>query len=141
MVFYGDHMWSDRFGTLFDRSKGYPSHNLKDFDTLDNSAAGDILKELDNGSDFKLMIGHILGIDSAGHTVGPFHKELERKLRDTSEIIHSIVDKMDRHTTLIIFGDHGMTNNGDHGGSSELELRTILFAHQKTPFPMHEHRD
>ncbi len=48
---------------------------------------------------------------------------------------------MDRHTTLIIFGDHGMTNNGDHGGSSELEMRTILFAHQKTPFPMYHHHD
>ncbi len=73
VVFYGDHMWPERFGTLFDRSKGYPAHNLKDFDSLDNGAASDILKELDNGSDFKLMIGHIIGIDSAGHTVGPFH--------------------------------------------------------------------
>jgi len=36
---------------------------------------------------------------------------------------------MDRDTTLIIHGDHGMTNGGDHGGGSEAELRTILFAH------------
>lgn len=27
VVFYGDHMWPERFGTLFDRSKGYPAHN------------------------------------------------------------------------------------------------------------------
>ena len=35
VVFYGDHMWTERFGKIFDRSKGYPAHNLKDFDTLD----------------------------------------------------------------------------------------------------------
>jgi phosphatidylinositol glycan class O len=75
------------------------------------------------------MIGHIIGIDSAGHTVGPFHKELERKIKDTNRILEQIIEKMDKHTTLIVFGDHGMTNNGDHGGSSELELRTIFFAY------------
>jgi len=85
------------------------------------------------------MIAHVIGIGSAGRTVGSYHKEFERKLIDTSEIINTIVDRMDRHTTLIILGDHGMTNNGDHGGASEAELRTILFAHQKTPFPMYEH--
>jgi len=85
-----------------------------------------------------LMIAHIIGIDSAGHTRGLFHKELERKIQDTNRFINSIIDKMDRDTTLVIFGDHGMTNSGDHGGGAELELRTILFAHQKTPFPMHE---
>ena len=30
------------------------------------------------------MLGHIIGIDSAGHTVGPFHSELERKIVETS---------------------------------------------------------
>lgn len=36
---------------------------------------------------------------------------------------------MDEHTTLIVFGDHGMTEDGNHGGGSDLELRTVLFAH------------
>ena len=67
------------------------------------------------------MIGHIIGIDSAGHTVGPFHNELERKIKDTNRILEQIIEKMDKHTTLIVFGDHG--------GSSELELRTIFFAY------------
>lgn len=43
---------------------------------------------------------------------------------------------MDRDTTLVVFGDHGMTSNGSHGGSSELEMRSALFAYQKTAFPM-----
>jgi len=132
VVFYGDKLWTDHFGTLLDRSKSYPAFNLKDFDTFDNNVYRDIISELDDGSNFKLMIAHIIGIGSAGHTVGCYHKEFERKLIDTSEIIQTIVDRMDRDTTLIILGDHGITNNGDHGGASEAELRTILFAHQKT---------
>lgn len=43
---------------------------------------------------------------------------------------------MDDETTLVVFGDHGMTLDGSHGGSSEEEMRTVLFAYQKKPFPM-----
>lgn len=42
---------------------------------------------------------------------------------------------MDDETTLIVFGDHGMTEDGNHGGGTELELRTVFFAYQKEPFP------
>lgn len=40
---------------------------------------------------------------------------------------------MDNDTTLVIFGDHGMTVGGSHGGNSEEEIRSALFAYQKTP--------
>jgi len=102
---------------------------LSDFDTLDRSVLHEIISELVNGSDFKLMIANIIGIDSAGQKHGIYHKELERSIIDTNEIIHAIVDRMDHHTTLMILGDRGMTDNGDHGGASEAELRTVLFAH------------
>jgi phosphatidylinositol glycan class O len=53
-------------------------------------------------------------------------------------MIEEIITRMDSDTTLLVFGDHGMTQDGNHGGGSELELRTVLFAFQKTPFPMSE---
>lgn len=49
------------------------------------------------------------------------------------------MELMDDQTTLVVFGDHGMTESGNHGGGSELEMRTVLFAYQKTAFPMAEH--
>jgi len=84
VVFYGDELWSKRFKNLLDRYKGYDTFDVKDLDTLDNNVYRDVFKELDEGSNFKLMIIHVIGIDSAGHTVGPFHKEIERKIQDTS---------------------------------------------------------
>ena len=32
-------------------------------------------------------------------------------------------------TILFVFGDHGMTNTGDHGGDSEEELEAGLFVY------------
>jgi phosphatidylinositol glycan class O len=36
---------------------------------------------------------------------------------------------MDDKTTLIIFGDHGMTEEGNHGGNTVIELSTVFFAY------------
>jgi phosphatidylinositol glycan class O len=36
---------------------------------------------------------------------------------------------MDDKTTLIIFGDHGMTEEGNHGGNTDIELSTVFFAY------------
>jgi phosphatidylinositol glycan class O len=38
---------------------------------------------------------------------------------------------MDDDTVLMIYGDHGMTEDGNHGGGSQLELKTVLFAYTK----------
>ena len=84
------------------------------------------------------MLGHIIGVDSAGHTYGSMHSEIERKLHDSEEIIKTIIEKMDDQTTLVVFGDHGMTLDGNHGGSSLLEMRSVVFSYQKTGFPMYE---
>jgi phosphatidylinositol glycan class O len=43
---------------------------------------------------------------------------------------------MDNDTVLILFGDHGMTEAGGHGGETNAELRTILFAYSKTGLPI-----
>ena len=87
------------------------------------------------------MLAHVSGLDGAGHTYGLRHSEIERKLLDTEKIMQTIIEKMDNNTTLLVWGDHGMTIDGNHGGSELLEMRTTLFAYQKTPFPMYEHYD
>jgi phosphatidylinositol glycan class O len=64
------------------------------------------------------MIGHIIGVDHAGHTFSASHLEIERKLNDTERLIKEIIKTMDKETVLLVFGDHGMTDEGNHGGAS-----------------------
>lgn len=131
-------MWGDRFDSYFDGSNYYPAHDLLDLDTLDEGAASDIIRELDAGSDFKLLIGHIIGIDSAGHSTQMGSGDMQRKIRDTDRLLRQIIDKIDEHTTLLVFGDHGMTVDGNHGGSSEAEMATVLLSYQKRPFAAYD---
>jgi phosphatidylinositol glycan class O len=42
---------------------------------------------------------------------------------------------MDDNTVLLVFGDHGMTDDGNHGGASLEELRSVLFSYYKRSFP------
>ena len=41
---------------------------------------------------------------------------------------------MDNETVLLVFGDHGMTDDGNHGGASDNELRSVLFSYTKQSF-------
>ena len=43
---------------------------------------------------------------------------------------------MDDDTVIMVFGDHGMTDDGNHGGASQAELRSVLFAYSKKGFPL-----
>jgi phosphatidylinositol glycan class O len=87
---------------------------------------------------FTLLLSHILGVDHAGHTYTANHIEIERKLNDTEQIVLDMINKMDSDTVLLVFGDHGMTDDGNHGGGTENELKSVLFAYRKKGFPMKE---
>lgn len=45
----------------------------------------------------------------------------------------SLVDHLGNDTLLLVAGDHGMTETGDHGGDSEKEVNAALFVYSKTP--------
>ena len=135
IVFAGDYIWMAMFSQYFDRAYPQPSFNVNDLDTLDIEASGDIIREIELGN-FTLLLGHVIGVDHAGHTFSASHSEIERKLNDTEEIIKEIISRMSEDTTLLVFGDHGMTDDGNHGGASQNELRSVLFAYSKRGFPM-----
>jgi GPI ethanolamine phosphate transferase 3 subunit O len=55
------------------------------------------------------MIVHTIGVDSAGHTYGSQNEHIERKLLETERMLEDLIARMDNQTTLMVFGDHGMT--------------------------------
>ncbi|XP_059614511.1 GPI ethanolamine phosphate transferase 3 [Phlebotomus argentipes] len=129
-VFMGDSTWTDLFPGRFSRQYSYPSFNIFDLDTVDRRIEKHLPGELEK-NDWDLLVAHFLGVDHCGHKHGPLHGEMSRKLGEMDAIIRSVIDAMANDTMLIVVGDHGMTSSGDHGGDSEDELTSLIFAYSK----------
>src|SRR5205814_2112340 len=56
-----------------------------------------------------------------GHASGAFNSLIKDKLFEMDEIIEKIYSKITQNDLLIITGDHGMADQGGHGGSSYVE--------------------
>lgn len=83
VIFVGDHIWSPLYGKYFDETYEFASLNTRDLDSIDNSVQERLTAIFDDQTDFKLMIVHAIGVDSAGHTYGSQNEHIERKLLDT----------------------------------------------------------
>lgn len=77
-------------------------------------------------NEWDVLIAHILGVDHCGHRYGPSHPEMKRKLNEADSIINFVFDSMSEDTLLVVFGDHGMTSTGDHGGDSRDETDSAV---------------
>ncbi|KAL0965561.1 hypothetical protein UPYG_G00282970 [Umbra pygmaea] len=135
VVFMGDDTWESLFPKKFHRSLPFPSFNVKDLHTVDNG----ILQHLYNtmvGDDWDVLLAHFLGVDHCGHRFGPDHPAMAEKLTQMDEVIRSVVDRLQDDTLLVVMGDHGMTDTGDHGGESQRETDAAIFLYSPSPlFP------
>lgn len=76
-------------------------------------------------------IVHYLGLDHIGHKTGPNGAVMLDKQREMDGIVRRIYNAMEtqdhlKKTLLVLAGDHGMNNGGNHGGSSDGETSTAL---------------
>ena len=95
-----------------------------------------------------VVIGHGLGVDHAGHIFGVETPEMGAKVAQMDAAVRWLMDTLDAQeaaadcdvegegearpecrTLLLVLGDHGQTLHGDHGGGSEEEVDTLLFAY------------
>lgn len=97
---------------------------------------------------WQLAIGHFLGVDHVGHTFSPLHSAMGEKLQemDTTlkRVIAELKSKTELHDTLlVVFGDHGMTTSGNHGGASveEREAGLLVYSPAGIYDPMNSHDD
>lgn len=49
-------------------------------------------------------------------------------------MLKKVINLLDNETLLILIGDHGMNNDGTHGGNSTDEVTTTLWAYTKQGF-------
>ncbi|XP_039636687.1 GPI ethanolamine phosphate transferase 3 isoform X1 [Perca fluviatilis] len=135
VVFMGDDTWENLFPKKFHRSLPFPSFNVKDLHTVDNG----ILQHLYTtmvGDDWDVLVAHFLGVDHCGHRFGPDHPAMADKLTQMDGVIRSVIDRLHNDTLLVVMGDHGMTDTGDHGGESQKETDAAIFLYSPSPlFP------
>lgn len=141
IAFVGDDTWHDLFPTQFTEAYPYPSFNTRDLDTVDNGCLKhipDLLERLrrkeSNPDGLELVVVHFLGVDHVGHTYGPVNEHMDRKLRQMDDALSKMLDVVDSSNdgschAVYIFGDHGMTSDGNHGGGTDEEVTAALFAH------------
>ncbi|KAG8599244.1 hypothetical protein GDO81_002961 [Engystomops pustulosus] len=132
VVFMGDDTWDGLFPKKFYKSYFFPSFNVKDLHTVDDGILQHLYPTVDGG-DWDVIIAHFLGVDHCGHKHGPDHPETAKKLMQMNQVIASLIEHLDDKTLLVVAGDHGMTDTGDHGGDSEKEVTAALFLYSKAP--------
>jgi len=155
IAFVGDDTWVDLFPTQFDDCHPFPSFNTRDLDTVDNGCLKHLPRLLDGlvgrknketltnqkaargnstFSSFELIIAHFLGVDHVGHTYGPNNPHMESKLHQIDVMLSNALDVIDDAPqdsciVALVLGDHGMTEDGNHGGGTDEEVNAGLFVH------------
>ncbi|ODV97360.1 hypothetical protein PACTADRAFT_38885 [Pachysolen tannophilus NRRL Y-2460] len=138
VAFIGDDTWTALFNPFFNQKLSFPydSLNVWDLHTVDNGVIEHIFPLLENNNkkDWDVMIAHLLGVDHAGHRYGPKHFSMAAKLKQMNEFISNVISEIDNETLLLVMGDHGMDQTGNHGGESKDEVEAALFMYSKKPF-------
>lgn len=114
--FFGDDTWLKLYPTLFDQFEGTNSFFVSDFTEVDNN----VTKHLDTqlGGDWDGLILHYLGLDHIGHKGGPDSTYMKPKQREMDAILKRVYNNVNEDTLIVLMGDHGMNEIGNHGGSS-----------------------
>ncbi|TYH79222.1 hypothetical protein ES332_D03G048500v1 [Gossypium tomentosum] len=131
MVMLGDETWLKLFPGLFKRHDGVSSFYVKDTVQVDQNVSRHLGDELSK-DDWDLLILHYLGLDHVGHIGGRNSVLMTPKMKEMDEVvklIHSSINQSQGNglgrTLLMIVSDHGMTENGNHGGSTYEETDTL----------------
>nr|XP_013180900.1 unnamed protein product [Papilio xuthus] len=69
---------------------------------------------------------HLITLDSFGHAFGLNHKIIEETLVRFDNFIKEVYDRMDDSTLLVITSDHGVTDEGAHGGVTKEEMSSVV---------------
>ncbi|KAK8902695.1 hypothetical protein QC760_009184 [Botrytis cinerea] len=130
MIMYGDDTWLKLFPETFDRADGTSSFFVSDFTEVDNNVTRHVPEELMK-DDWNTMVLHYLGLDHIGHKAGPRSPNMIPKQQEMDGIVRLIYENMEAQdylssTLLVLCGDHGMNDAGNHGGSAPGETSPAL---------------
>ncbi|MBN3321116.1 PIGG transferase, partial [Atractosteus spatula] len=132
VVFYGDDTWIRLFPKHFMEYDGTTSFFVSDYTEVDNNVTRHLDSTLKR-DDWDVLILHYLGLDHIGHLSGPHSSLIGPKLLEMDDVlkkIHTALISKESEDSLpsllVLCGDHGMSETGSHGGSSDPEVSTPL---------------
>ncbi|KAI1280484.1 GPI ethanolamine phosphate transferase 2 [Halotydeus destructor] len=143
MVFYGDDTWLSMFPKeMFLRSEATSSFFATDYIQVDTNVTENVLPELKKLDEWDYMLLHYLGVDHIGHSHGgarsPLMKSKFIEMDNIVEAIWNAVSNSSERYLIAITGDHGMTDIGNHGGSTPEESNTALLFIDSKAFRLDE---
>ena len=113
------------------------SFHIYDLDTVDRNIIKRVSPFLNHYATSSMppfmLICHFLGVDHCGHKHGPNSRFMSDKLDELNSFLDFTKSRLGKSALFCIFGDHGMTDNGDHGGSSLKEITSGLILFARTP--------
>ncbi|CAP99573.1 Pc22g22850 [Penicillium rubens Wisconsin 54-1255] len=126
IIFYGENTWLQLYPDIFDRSEGVDAFFVPDFTEVDNNVTIHVSPKLAR-EDWSALVFHFPGMDHIGHTGGPESPYILRKQQEMDFIIREIYTAIESQphlssTLFVVAGDHGMNQQGNHGGSSAGEI-------------------
>lgn len=141
----GDDTWLALFSDAhWGTHATFPSFDVRDLHTVDEGVLAHLdaaLAPADPGSMPRLVVAHFLGVDHAGHRFHARHSEMRSKIAQMDAVLRNVSQTLAARsrpsatapappprTLLVVLGDHGMTESGDHGGASDDETDTFVLA-------------
>lgn len=134
IAFMGDDTWETVYPTSFAPNMSWPydSFNVEDLHTVDEGVIRHLFPLLNSPEPkWDVAIGHMLGVDHAGHRVGPSGATMRAKLYQMDKVLRQVVQYIDDDTLLVVLGDHGMDTKGDHGGDGIFETSAAMWVYSK----------
>ncbi|MFQ6126851.1 MAG: alkaline phosphatase family protein [Candidatus Heimdallarchaeota archaeon] len=124
--FTGSKSWLNLYGDWFNNYKVI-GEGTREMD----SVVGDYAVELIEQYNPKLLMVHLDDTDMAGHEYGAASDEYQQQIEGTDAEIGKIIEAIDnlgnlKETLFIITSDHGMRDEGGHGGWEEEALHILL---------------
>lgn len=80
----------------------------------------------DREANWDVMVLHYLGLDHVGHLQGPRSPMMYPKQVEMNSVYERLYKEIDEDTLMILSGDHGMNEDGAHGGPSDGETSPAL---------------
>jgi hypothetical protein len=138
-VFCGDDTWLRLFPDAFDHAEGVTSFFVADTREVDDNVTRCWDAEWRRAPDAdaaggggSLTVLHYLGVDHAGHLSGASSALTRGKVAEVDAVVQRVVESVfERHgrdAVVLLASDHGMTEDGNHGGNTADEREAVLVA-------------